>query len=132
MPPETVTRLPTLAGVSTFAGTGVAGLVNNPDGSAQFKVPQGLTVDAAGQNVVVADTGTGIPENAIARVCKPFEQIDNHYSRAQGGTGLGLSIVEGLINLHGGTLTIASEVGKGTAVTVRLPRARTAARPAPE
>ncbi len=82
-----------------------------------------ITALEAGEfiDIVVADTGEGIADDDISRVRKPFEQIDNKYSRAQGGTGLGLPIVEGLITLHGGALDIASEVGKGTAITVRLP-----------
>ena len=56
----------------------------------------------------------------LSRVCKPFEQFDNQDTRAKGGTGLGLPIVEGLINLHRGSLTIASVVGKGSSVPVRL------------
>ena len=72
--------------------------------------------------IVVADTGTGIPADALERVLRPFEQIDNHYSRTLGGTGLGLSIVAGLVALQNGSLSLASTVGKGTAVTVRIPR----------
>jgi signal transduction histidine kinase len=51
----------------------------------------------------------------------PFEQIDNSYTRAHGGTGLGLPLVDGLVRLHGGSLTIDSEVGVGTRIAVRFP-----------
>ena len=103
-------------------------LINLLGNAIKFNVDRGsilVTALEAGAfvDIVVADTGAGIPSDSIERVRKPFEQIDNQYSRAQGGTGLGLSIVEGLVRLHGGSLTIASEVGKGTAVTVRLPSA---------
>lgn len=74
-------------------------------------------------NIVISDTGAGIPNEEIERIMRPFEQLDNKYSRTRDGTGLGLSIVEGLIRLHGGSIAIASEVGKGTDVTIRLPKA---------
>ena len=74
-------------------------------------------------NITVTDTGLGIPTDEIERVLKPFEQLDNRYSRTRDGSGLGLSIVEGLITLHGGSLAIVSEVGKGTTVSIRMPKA---------
>jgi signal transduction histidine kinase len=74
-----------------------------------------------GASLTVHDTGVGIPPDQISRVTMPFEQIDNAYARSQGGTGLGLPLVDGLIRLHGGSLTIESEVGAGTRVTVRFP-----------
>jgi signal transduction histidine kinase len=78
------------------------------------------TIDG-GAAIAVYDTGVGIPQDQIARVTLPFEQIDNSYAQSHGGTGLGLPLVDGLIRLHGGTLTIESEVGVGTRVTVRFP-----------
>ncbi len=54
---------------------------------------------------------------------RPFEQLDNSYTRSAGGTGLGLSIVRALIGLHGGEMRIASAVEQGTTVIVRLPSA---------
>ncbi len=103
-------------------------LINLLGNAIKFNIRRGsilvTALEAEGfVDLVIADTGYGIPEEALSRVRKPFEQIDNQYSRAQGGTGLGLPIVEGLVNLHGGALTIASELGKGTAVTARLPAA---------
>jgi len=76
-----------------------------------------------GASLVVHDTGVGVPQDQIARLTIPFEQIDNSYSRSHGGTGLGLPLVDGLVRLHGGSLTIESEVGVGTRVTVRFPPA---------
>ena len=69
----------------------------------------------------VSDTGVGIPASELDRVLRPFEQIDNRFSRAHGGTGLGLSLVQGLVVLHGGLLEIESEPGKGSIFTVRFP-----------
>jgi two-component system cell cycle sensor histidine kinase PleC len=74
-----------------------------------------------GATLAVYDTGVGIPPDQIARVTMPFEQIDNSYAQSHGGTGLGLPLVDGLVRLHGGSLTIESEVGVGTRVTVRFP-----------
>ncbi len=78
-------------------------------------------MDESHLEVTVSDTGIGIPNDQIERVLRPFEQIDNRYSREAGGTGLGLSLVKSLVELHGGTLTIDSTVDVGTTVTVAFP-----------
>ena len=82
-----------------------------------------ITADHAdgGINIIVTDTGIGIPNNQIERVLRPFEQLDNKYAKALNGTGLGLSVVQGLVAMHGGKLSIDSDTGKGTAVTISLP-----------
>ncbi|HJW42575.1 MAG TPA: ATP-binding protein [Rhizomicrobium sp.] len=77
----------------------------------------------------VADTGIGISPADIARVIRPFEQVENVLSRTHGGTGLGLPLTAKLTELHGGWLEIESQVARGTTVTVTLPAARL--RPAP-
>jgi signal transduction histidine kinase len=77
--------------------------------------------DDGGAEIVVADTGIGIPRDQIARLTQPFEQINNSYARGHGGTGLGLPLVDALVGLHGGALMIDSEVGVGTRVSVRFP-----------
>jgi two-component system, cell cycle sensor histidine kinase DivJ len=69
----------------------------------------------------VTDTGIGISESDLERIGQPFYQAQSDYTRAFEGTGLGLSLVRGLVELHQGALTIESETGKGTRVTVRLP-----------
>jgi signal transduction histidine kinase len=74
-----------------------------------------------GTQLVVRDTGIGIPPEDVSRVMKPFEQIDNRFSRSRGGTGLGLSLVQGLIGLHNGTLSVDSTVGVGTIFTLDFP-----------
>jgi signal transduction histidine kinase len=80
-----------------------------------------VTAAGGGTEIAVSDTGIGIPGDQIARLTLPFEQIDNSFARSHGGTGLGLPLVDALVRLHGGTLTIDSEVGVGTTVTVRFP-----------
>lgn len=71
--------------------------------------------------LVVSDTGVGIPESDLAKLGDPFFQGRATYDRMYEGTGLGLSVVMGLVKLHGGTVEIESRLRKGTKVTVRLP-----------
>ncbi len=77
--------------------------------------------EQGGFEIAVRDTGAGIAPDQIARVLQPFEQGDNRYTRAMGGSGLGLALVKGLVDLHGGTLRIESEIGAGTTVTASFP-----------
>jgi len=71
--------------------------------------------------VVVEDTGVGIGEDDLPRIGEAFFQARASYDRRHDGTGLGLSIVKGLVRLHDGDIDIASRLGKGTRITVRLP-----------
>ena len=66
----------------------------------------------------VRDTGVGIAEDDLRQVGDPFFQVRNAYDRTHDGTGLGLSIVKGLVELHGGEMTVQSKVDEGTRVTV--------------
>ncbi len=77
-----------------------------------------------GLAIAVADTGIGIAPQDIARVMEPFGQVDSRLSRRFSGTGLGLPLSRSLTELHGGTLELESEPGKGTTVTIRLPASR--------
>ncbi len=70
---------------------------------------------------IVEDSGVGIGEDDLRHVGDPFFQVRTAYDRPHDGTGLGLSIVKGLVELHGGELSIRSRLGSGTAVSVRLP-----------
>ena len=79
--------------------------------------------------IEVADTGRGIDKSEIARIFRPFEQIDNTYARSEGGTGLGLAMVASLTKLHGGMVSIDSEKKRGTKATVRLPAETARAQP---
>ncbi len=71
----------------------------------------------------IADTGIGIPARALAKLGRPFEQVENHFTKTKSGSGLGLAISKSLVELHGGSLAIQSVVNQGTTVTVLLPRA---------
>jgi signal transduction histidine kinase len=73
--------------------------------------------------VEVVDTGTGISPDHLPRLGERFYRVDTHRARAHGGTGLGLAICGEIARAHGGELSIASEPGQGTTVTVRLPMA---------
>ena len=77
-----------------------------------------------GQTLVVKDTGPGIPKHEIPRVMQAFGQGSLAHETAEGGTGLGLPIVQNLINLHGGTFELRSELRKGTEAIVVFPKAR--------
>jgi two-component system, cell cycle sensor histidine kinase DivJ len=70
----------------------------------------------------VSDSGIGMTGEELEMIGTPFMQADNTYTRKREGTGLGLTVVKGLVQLHGGTLDVESEPGKGTQVTVYIPR----------
>lgn len=74
--------------------------------------------------ISVIDTGIGMHEEDIPKAMQPFAQIDSGFSRRFDGTGLGLPISAELIKIHGGDMTITSELGKGTTVRFTLPNTR--------
>jgi two-component system cell cycle sensor histidine kinase PleC len=74
--------------------------------------------------LTIADTGIGIPADRLRHIGQPFVRAEDQHNRNSDGTGLGLALTNALVALHGGTLAIASEVGRGTTVTVRLPAER--------
>jgi two-component system, cell cycle sensor histidine kinase PleC len=76
-------------------------------------------------SVSIADTGIGIPEDALARLGRPFEQVESQLTKSHQGSGLGLAIAKSLTELHQGTMRIRSTPGRGTMVLLRLPISRT-------
>lgn len=93
--------------------------------AAPGRVAIGYAVEGNGDVAIrVSDTGIGMTPLEARHALRPYVRIDNERTRDRPGTGLGLSIARGLVELHGGTLTIDSAPGKGTTVTVRLPDER--------
>ncbi len=71
--------------------------------------------------LTVKDTGVGIPEHELPKMFERFHRVQNVTGRTYEGTGIGLSLVKELVGLHGGDIKVSSELGKGTAFTVRIP-----------
>jgi PAS domain S-box-containing protein len=80
-----------------------------------------LTFSAGSLRVAVSDTGPGIPPEFLDRVFEPFIQVDASETRTKNGTGLGLTITRELAGLLGGSVTVESELGRGSTFTFELP-----------
>jgi signal transduction histidine kinase len=74
--------------------------------------------------VSIRDTGCGIPAEYIEQVLEPFSQVEDHLTRETEGVGLGLPLARAMTGMHGGELTLSSEVGVGTLVNISIPAAR--------
>jgi two-component system cell cycle sensor histidine kinase PleC len=82
-----------------------------------------LRNDAVGQRVRISvqDTGIGITPDDLARLARPFEQIESQHAKTQQGTGLGLALTKALVEMHGGLLDLRSAPGQGTSAIFSLP-----------
>ncbi|MBA2339487.1 MAG: ATP-binding protein [Pyrinomonadaceae bacterium] len=101
-------------------------LVNLFSNAVKFTSPGGMVEVRAGLSgdyvfVSVHDTGIGIAAEDVPRLFDKYEQARNRSSRGEKGTGLGLYITKQLVELHGGTITVESELGKGSTFTFTLP-----------
>ncbi len=85
------------------------------------QVAVSTAVESSFVALTVEDTGVGIDEADIPHLGNPFFQVRGSYDRPHDGSGLGLSIVKGLLELHGGSMEIASRRGQGTRICIRLP-----------
>jgi signal transduction histidine kinase/ActR/RegA family two-component response regulator len=123
-----------IEGDSARVTQAVGNLLHN---AVKFTRPGGhvtVTVgEEAGRAVIqVADDGVGIDPALLARLFEPFTQADSSLQRTSGGLGLGLALVKGLVEMHGGSVTAASDgPGKGSAFTIALPLDVTVARNLP-
>ena len=81
-------------------------------------------VEGGDLTIKVADTGIGIAPENIPRILEPFIQVDSALNRRYEGTGLGLPLANKLMEVHGGSLAVESEVDKGTTVTITFPASR--------
>ncbi|MEP7078181.1 MAG: heavy metal sensor histidine kinase [Chthoniobacterales bacterium] len=84
------------------------------------KISLSLTSGTSGAEIAVSDTGSGIPAEHIARVFDRFYRVEA--SRSSRGTGLGLALVKSIVDLHGGSAVVQSELNRGTTVTLTFPR----------
>jgi signal transduction histidine kinase len=116
-------RVPRVRG----SGRDLALLVRNlVDNAIRYTRPGGRIEVGLGSRdgevvLTVLDTGLGIPTRDVPRIFERFYRVDRARSRETGGTGLGLSIVKHIVENHGGTIDVSSELGQGTRFEVRLP-----------
>jgi two-component system heavy metal sensor histidine kinase CusS len=126
------------AGVSLVAGAGSGSATTQVDRSLMLRAVSNLVSNAiahtphggsvtlavsaneSGIRIEVADTGKGIPAEALPRVFDRFFRVDPSRSQVSGGTGLGLAIVQSIMTLHGGSAEISSQLGGGTVVALQI------------
>ncbi len=78
-------------------------------------------IEGAMMTFIITDTGIGIPERDVAKLARPFEQVENQFTKSHDGSGLGLAISRSLVEMHEGEFSIESRQGVGTTVRFSLP-----------
>jgi len=101
-----------------------------PDGGS-VTVSAGMATDRQ-IAIAIRDTGIGIAGPDLDRIMEPFQIVETPQSRSYQGIGLGLPLARSLIQLHGGSLTLQSEIGVGTTATLTFPATRTILSPLPQ
>ena len=101
-------------------------ILNLVDNAIKYTLPGGmvrlsLAKDSGWAQLIVSDTGIGIPAEDLPHIFERFYRVDKARSRAQGGSGLGLAIAKWVVQAHGGAIKVDSTVGAGTTFTVTLP-----------
>ncbi|WP_312487073.1 ATP-binding protein [Sphingomonas sp.] len=131
---ELAEDLPPIAGDRAQLSQMLHNLIGNAMkyGRADTPIRVSLAQDGPMLRLSVADRGEGIAPGHLPRLTERFYRVDSGRSRSIGGTGLGLAIVKHIVERHRGRLEIASEVGVGTTVTVRLPPLKTTEKPVSE
>ena len=126
-----------MLGSARQLGVAVGNLVENAvvysDPGARVVV--GAHVRSRGEDVQVeisvSDNGIGIPASEHERIFERFYRVDYARSRANGGTGLGLSIVKHIAAMHGGEVSVWSQVGRGSTFTITMPAHLPTSAPSP-
>jgi signal transduction histidine kinase len=89
--------------------------------SVEGEIGVGVYSDGAAVRVTVTDTGSGIPADQLDKIFDRFHRVENSGARSLEGTGIGLAMVRELVWLHGGTIAVESEFGRGSTFTVTIP-----------
>lgn len=100
-------------------------MVNLIDNAIKYTQPNGRVIVSSGRmdgsvRISVSDTGVGIAQDHLPRIFERFYRVDRERSREAGGTGLGLAIVKHIVEAHGSTVEVQSEVGKGSTFSFML------------
>ncbi len=83
------------------------------------RIEVSISTDGTAALLTVADTGTGIPESELPHLFERFRRVEGARRRTHEGSGIGLALVKELVDMHGGTITVESELNRGTAFRVR-------------
>lgn len=86
------------------------------------KISIDLSSETKYAKIMITDNGTGISEEYLDKIFQKFYQVDSSLTKEHGDTGLGLSIVQGIVEVHGGKVSVESKIGHGTTFTILLPK----------